>query len=76
VIRSAPVVAPGGWPAAGTIRRSTNSAGHITLTANQHDAITAVEFALAEAEHLAGVPLHDLAPVDLVTAEIGPLVRS
>jgi hypothetical protein len=32
--------------------------------ANQHDAITAVELALAEAERLAGAPLIDVAARD------------
>lgn len=37
---------------------------HIAPTGNQHDAITAVELALAEAARLAGRPLADLAPRD------------
>jgi putative transposase len=37
---------------------------HISPTANRHDAIAAVELALAEAEHLAGHPLLDLAERD------------
>jgi len=37
---------------------------HISPTANQHDAIAAVELALAEAAELGGRPLRDLAEVD------------
>ena len=37
---------------------------HISPTANQHDAIAAVELALAEAAELGGRPLRDLAQVD------------
>jgi transposase InsO family protein len=37
---------------------------HISPTANQHDAIAAVELALTEAAELAGRPLADLAQVD------------
>jgi putative transposase len=37
---------------------------HVAPTANQHDAIAAVELALAEAERLAGRPLIDLAERD------------
>ncbi|MFF3257543.1 transposase [Actinacidiphila glaucinigra] len=46
---------------------------HISPTANQHDAIAAVELALAEAERLAGRPLADLAPRDADGA-VQPLV--
>jgi putative transposase len=37
---------------------------HLSPTANQHDAIAAVELALAEAERLAGRPLRELAEPD------------
>jgi hypothetical protein len=37
---------------------------HISPTANQHDAIAAVQLALAEAERIAGARLLDLAPRD------------
>src|SRR3954471_16618159 len=37
---------------------------HVAPTANQHDAIAAIELALAEAERLAGRPLVDLAERD------------
>lgn len=47
---------------------------HVSPTANQHDAIAAVEAALSEAERLAGRPLIDLAPVDENTGEITALV--
>ena len=47
---------------------------HISPTANQHDAITAIELAIAEAERLTGAPLRDLAPVDPDTGKITPLV--
>jgi transposase InsO family protein len=47
---------------------------HVSPTANQHDAIAAVQAALVEAERLAGTRLIDLAPVDQDTGEITPLV--
>ena len=46
---------------------------HISPTANQHDAITAIELALAEAERLAGASLADLAPRD-ADGVVQPLV--
>ncbi len=46
---------------------------HISPTANQHDAIAAVELALAEAELLAGQPLLE-AITDQVTGEIRPII--
>jgi transposase InsO family protein len=46
---------------------------HISPTANQRDAISAVELALAEAEHLAGRPLRELAARD-TDAKVLPLV--
>jgi putative transposase len=46
---------------------------HVSPTANQHDAIAAIELALAEAARLAGQPLVDLAPRD-VEGNIEPLV--
>jgi putative transposase len=46
---------------------------HIATTANQHDAIAAVELAIAEAETLAGEPLLD-AVTDKTTGEIRPVV--
>jgi putative transposase len=46
---------------------------HIAPTANQHDAIAAVELALAEAERLAGRPLIDLAEHD-EHGQVVPLV--
>jgi putative transposase len=47
---------------------------HFALTANQHDAIAAIELALAEAERLAGHPLIDDCPVDPDTGELLPVV--
>jgi putative transposase len=47
---------------------------HVSPTANQHDAIAAIEVAIAEAERLAGAPLRELAPADPVTGEVTPLV--
>ncbi len=47
---------------------------HVSPTANQHDAITAVELALAEAARLAGRRLRDLAPHD-PAGTVLPLVR-
>ncbi|MGC0272879.1 transposase [Pseudactinotalea sp. Z1739] len=47
---------------------------HVSPTANMHDAVTAVEKALAEAEGLLGHPLIDDAPVEPVTGEITPVL--
>ncbi len=46
---------------------------HTSPTANQHDAISTVELALAEAECLTGQPLRDLAPRD-ADGNIEPLI--
>ncbi|WP_203662999.1 integrase core domain-containing protein [Actinocatenispora rupis] len=46
---------------------------HVAPTANQHDAIAAIELALAEAERLAGARLVDLASRD-ADGQIQPLV--
>ena len=46
---------------------------HVSPTANHHDAMAAVELALAEAERLAGRPLQELAPRD-PDGNIEPLV--
>ena len=47
---------------------------HVSPTANMHDAVTAVELALAEAELLLGDPLIDDASLDPDTGEIEPVV--
>lgn len=47
---------------------------HVSPTANMHDAVTAVEKALAEAELLLGHPLIEEALVDPDTGEIEPVV--
>lgn len=47
---------------------------HVSPTANMHDAVTAVEKALAEAELLLGHPLIDDAVVDPDTGQIEPVV--
>ena len=47
---------------------------HVSPTANQHDAIDAVELALAEYEELFGHPLVDECPVDPETGELLPVV--
>ena len=47
---------------------------HVSPTANQHDAITAIELALTEAARLAGRPLADSAPRDPESGEVTPLV--
>ncbi len=47
---------------------------HISPTANQHDAIDAVEAALTDHERLFGHPLRDRCPVDDTTGEILPAV--
>jgi len=47
---------------------------HWSPTANQYDAVTAVELATLEAESLLGHPLTDLCPVDPDTGEIFPAI--
>ncbi|MGH9251768.1 MAG: integrase core domain-containing protein, partial [Acidimicrobiales bacterium] len=47
---------------------------HLSPTANQHDAIAAVELALADFETMFGHPLADLCPLDEATGEVGPVV--
>ncbi|WP_367379249.1 transposase, partial [Subtercola boreus] len=47
---------------------------HVSPTSNQHDAIAAIELALAEAEQLLGHPLIDDAVVDPETGEITPVL--
>lgn len=47
---------------------------HVSPTANQHDAIDAIELALAEYEELHGHPLSDQCPVDIETGELLPVV--
>jgi len=54
--------APGGWPTAGTTWSKYELGWRNSPTANQHDAISAIELALAEAGRLAGRPLLELAP--------------
>ena len=69
-----PPAEPGGWPAAGTTGRKYELGWHVSPTANQHDAIAAVELALAEAERLAGRPLVELAARDAERRTSLPLV--
>lgn len=47
---------------------------HVSPTGNQHDAIAAVELALADYELLFGRPLADACEVDVETGEIKPAV--
>lgn len=47
---------------------------HVSPTANQFDAIDAVELALADYQELFGHPLVDDCPVDLETGELFPVV--
>lgn len=47
---------------------------HLSPTANMHDAVAAVELALAEEEELLGYPLSDLVELDPQTGEIIPVV--
>lgn len=47
---------------------------HVSSTANMHDAITAIEKALAESEQLLGAPLAGHARVDPETGEVSPVV--
>lgn len=49
---------------------------HVSPTANQFDAIDAVELALADYEKLFGHPLSDLCEVDVETGEIKPALHS
>jgi putative transposase len=48
---------------------------HVSPTANQHDAIDAVELALADFQALFGHPLADRCPVDPETGQTTPVVR-
>ena len=47
---------------------------HVSPTANKHDAVAAVELALAEAEALIGRPLIDDCEVDEATGELVPVL--
>jgi len=47
---------------------------HLSPTANKHDAVEAVELALAEYERLYGHPLVDTCPVDPKTGELLPVL--
>ena len=47
---------------------------HVSPTANQHDAIDAIELALADYEAMFGHPLVDDCPVDEQTGEVLPVV--
>ena len=47
---------------------------HISPTANQHDAITAIELALADYERMFGHPLVDTCPVNEDTGELLPVL--
>lgn len=47
---------------------------HVSPTGNQHDAIDAIELALADHEAMFGHPLGDLCEVDEETGEIKPVV--
>jgi len=47
---------------------------HVSPTANQHDAIDAVELALADYEAMFGHPLREQCPVDPQTGELLPVV--
>lgn len=47
---------------------------HLSPTANKHDAVAAVEMALADHEALFGRPLRDQCPVDPDTGELLPVV--
>lgn len=47
---------------------------HVSPTANMHDAVEAIEKALAETERLLGHPLVDDAPVNPATGEIQPML--
>ena len=47
---------------------------HVSPTANQHDAIDAIELALADYEAMFGHPLSDLCDTDAETGQIKPVV--
>lgn len=47
---------------------------HVSPTANQHDAIDAIELALTDYEAMFGRPLVDDCPIDLETGELLPVV--
>ena len=47
---------------------------HVSPTGNKHDAIAAVELALADYQALFGHPLADACPIDPVTGEVLPVV--
>jgi len=47
---------------------------HVSPTANQHDAIDAIELALADYEAMFGHPMVDDCPVDVETGELLPVV--
>ncbi|AQP46184.1 transposase [Tessaracoccus flavus] len=47
---------------------------HVSPTGNKHDAIAAVELALADYEALFGHPLAEACPIDEVTGEVLPVV--
>jgi putative transposase len=47
---------------------------HVSPTANQHDAIDAIELALADYEQMFGHPMSDDCPVDVETGELLPVV--
>jgi DNA-binding NarL/FixJ family response regulator len=68
-----PRAEPGGWPAAGDYWFKYELGWHVSPTANQHDAIAAVELALAKEEPLAGRPLQELASRD-ADGNILPLI--
>lgn len=47
---------------------------HVLPTANQHDAVEAIELALADYEVMFGHPLSDQCPLDVETGEVLPVV--
>jgi hypothetical protein len=49
---------------------------HVSPTANQHDAIDAIELALADYEAMFGHPMVEDCPVDVETGELLPVSRS
>lgn len=66
----------GGSPGAGTGTQNTSTLWHISPTANQHDAITAIELALADFERMFGHPLVNACPVNEDTGELLPVLTS
>ncbi|WP_286264102.1 integrase core domain-containing protein [Brooklawnia propionicigenes] len=69
-----PRAARGGSQDAGTGTDKYEHPWHVSPTGNKHDAIAAVELALADYEALFGHPLADACPINEITGEVLPVV--